>query len=167
MDRPIHSSSQSPSRGFRHARAFGSGAFMVTVMLLTLLVWLGLWLALRPPAPKTGANGVLAASIESGQVPDAAAVERGREAFLSACLACHGENGEARPGLGKDISTSEFVAAMSNDELAMFLKKGRDPGDPLNTTGIGMPPKGGNPAITDAQLIDIVAFIRSLQLASK
>jgi hypothetical protein len=28
---------------------------------------------------------------------------------------------------------------------------------------VDMPPKGGNPALTDAQIMDIIAFIRSLQ----
>jgi disulfide bond formation protein DsbB len=35
--------------------------------------------------------------------------------------------------------------------------------DPLNTTGIAMPPKGGNPALTDGQIVDIVAYLRSIQ----
>jgi disulfide bond formation protein DsbB len=28
---------------------------------------------------------------------------------------------------------------------------------------VDMPPKGGNPALTDQQLLDIVAYIRSIQ----
>ena len=39
----------------------------------------------------------------------------------------------------------------------------RGPADPLNTTGVGMPSKGGNPALTDEDLYDIVAYIRTLQ----
>jgi disulfide bond formation protein DsbB len=32
-----------------------------------------------------------------------------------------------------------------------------------NTTGIAMPPKGGNPLVTDEQLQIIVAYLRSLR----
>jgi len=40
---------------------------------------------------------------------------------------------------------------------------GRDPSDPLNTTGIGMPSKGGNPSLSDEDLQDVVSYIRSIQ----
>lgn len=99
--------------------------------------------------------------------PDAASVERGKQAYMTTCIACHGEHGEARPNLGKDLAHSTFLAGLSDDEAVAFLKRGRDPGDPLNTTGVAMPPKGGNPALGDAQLHDIVAFVRSLQPASR
>jgi disulfide bond formation protein DsbB len=58
---------------------------------------------------------------------------------------------------------SDFVATRTDAELVAFIKSGRSVDDPLNTTGVAMPPKGGNPALTDADLADIVAYIRSLQ----
>ncbi|WP_448601203.1 hypothetical protein [Thermoflexus hugenholtzii] len=42
-----------------------------------------------------------------------------------------------------------------------FIKKGRPATDPANTTGVDMPPKGGNPALTDQDLADIIAFLRT------
>ena len=33
---------------------------------------------------------------------------------------------------------------------------------PDNTSGVEMPPKGGNPGLTDEQLTDIIAYIRTL-----
>jgi hypothetical protein len=48
-------------------------------------------------------------------------------------------------------------------ELLEFVKTGRPVGDPLNTTGVDMPPKGGNPALSDVQILDIIAHIRTLQ----
>ena len=65
-------------------------------------------------------------------------------------------------GLGKDMTTSTFIAGLSDTDLLAFVKKGRAPGEPLNTTGVMMPPKGGNPALKDEQLQDIIAFIRTL-----
>ena len=44
-----------------------------------------------------------------------------------------------------------------------FIKTGRPASDPANTTGVDMPPKGGNPAMTDQQIMDVIAYMRSLQ----
>lgn len=87
----------------------------------------------------------------------------GAELYSKSCVACHGPNGEGVEGLGRDMTASEFIAERSNVELVEFIKTGRDPSDPLNTTGVAMPPKGGNPALSDADLQDIVAHIRTLQ----
>ena len=46
-------------------------------------------------------------------------------------------------------------------ELVEFIKTGRDANHPMNTTGIPMPPYGMNTALTDEELLAIVAFIRS------
>jgi disulfide bond formation protein DsbB len=88
---------------------------------------------------------------------------KGQELFTATCAACHGPAGEGVQGLGKDVTTSAFIAGETDQELVDFIKVGRDPSDPLNTTGIGMPAKGGNPSLSDEDLLDIVAFIRSIQ----
>ena len=87
---------------------------------------------------------------------------KGQENF-TACSACHGPRGEGVPGLGKDLETSKFVASKTDAELVAFIKAGRPASDPLNTTGVDMPPKGGNPALSDEDLYNIVAYIRTLQ----
>lgn len=94
---------------------------------------------------------------------DLVAVRRGREEFLKTCTACHGPKGEAKPNLGKALYNSEFVAGQSDSQLRMFLKLGRNTWDADNTTGVAMPPKGGNPMITDDDLVDLVQFLRFLQ----
>jgi cytochrome c5 len=86
----------------------------------------------------------------------------GRDAFLASCSACHGANAEGIEGLGKSFITSEFVKSSSDKELMTMIKMGRPVWDPSNTTGLDMPPKGGNPAITDDQLTDIIGYIRSV-----
>jgi len=87
----------------------------------------------------------------------------GEELFTQTCAACHGPAGEGVEGLGKDMTASEFIAGKSDDELVEFIKVGRPPDDPLNTTGVAMLPKGGNPSLSEEDLYDIVAFIRTLQ----
>jgi disulfide bond formation protein DsbB len=96
--------------------------------------------------------------------PEAAGdAANGKELFAKTCAACHGPNGEGVQGLGKPFAGSEFLQDTSDGDLLAFLKKGRPPGDAANTTGVDMPPKGGNPALTDDDLRDIIAFMRTLQ----
>ena len=87
----------------------------------------------------------------------------GKEAYMKTCIACHGADAKGVPNLGKDLTTSEFVKGKTNAELVAFFKVGRPSTDPLNTTGVDMPPKGGNPALTDADLLNIAAFVHSIQ----
>jgi mono/diheme cytochrome c family protein len=87
----------------------------------------------------------------------------GQTLFTETCAACHGPAGEGIEGLGKDMTVSSFIAKKTNDELIDFLKVGRLPGDPLNSTGIAMPAYGGNTGLSDTDLHNLVAYIRTLQ----
>lgn len=104
----------------------------------------------------------------AGQVREAAASTSagdpaaGQEKFISTCSACHGPEGKGVEGLGKDMTSSQFIAEKSDQELIEFIKIGRDPSHPLNTTGVAMPPKGGNPSFDEEDLQDIVAYIRQI-----
>jgi mono/diheme cytochrome c family protein len=88
--------------------------------------------------------------------------EAGKVQYDMLCIACHGPGGEGIEGLGKPFTTSEFLREKNDAEMVEFIKTGRPSGDPLNTTGIDMPPKGGNPALTDEQILDIIAYVRTL-----
>jgi mono/diheme cytochrome c family protein len=99
------------------------------------------------------------AAAPAAPVGDAA---NGGKIFATACVACHGPEGKGVQGLGKDLTTSEWVAQQSDTQLVEFIKVGRDAGDALNTTGVAMPPKGGNPAMSEQEVADIVAFVRSI-----
>lgn len=92
-------------------------------------------------------------------------VSRGERIYQGLCVACHGFNARGISGLGKTLIGSEFVNTATDEELHNFLVVGRTIQDPLNTTGVMMPPKGGNPSLTDADLYDVVAYIRSLNAA--
>lgn len=97
-----------------------------------------------------------AASIE---LPD----HPGHDLFIASCSACHGTDAAGLPNLGLPLTTSGFVRGKTDKELINFIKSGRPSWDGANTTGVDMPPKGGNPAITDEQLQQIVTYIRALQ----
>jgi disulfide bond formation protein DsbB len=108
------------------------------------------------PTPAPTAAPAAATALPAGDA------EAGKALFAMTCAACHGPAGEGVQGLGKDMTTSTFITEMSDEELMAFIKVGRLPTDPLNTTGVLMPPKGGNPAMSDAQIVDIIAYIRSI-----
>jgi disulfide bond formation protein DsbB len=101
------------------------------------------------------------------KVADAAAldpvkVKAGGNIFQTVCAACHGFNAKGISGLGKPLVGSVFVNGLNDDELLAFVIKGRAVGDPLNTSGVAMPARGGNPSLKDDDLRNVVAYIRSL-----
>jgi disulfide bond formation protein DsbB len=93
-------------------------------------------------------------------------IASGRTLFLGTCMSCHGPRGEGLPGQGKSLVANEFVGSLDDAKLLDFVKLGRQPWDPLNTTKVQMPPRGGNPMLSDGDLRDIVAYVRSLQTAA-
>lgn len=86
----------------------------------------------------------------------------GRDLFVAMCSSCHGPNGEGMEGLGKPFVTSEFIKTSTDKEIVTMVKMGRPIWDAANTTGIDMPPKGGNPAMSDDDLNEIITYIRSI-----
>jgi len=108
--------------------------------------------AQTPPAPEAAP----AAATAPG---DAAA---GKDAYAAYCASCHGADAKGVQGLGRDLATSAFVGSKTDAELVAFVNTGRATDDPLNTTGVPMPPKGGNPALTDQETANIIAYLRTL-----
>ncbi|RIK21249.1 MAG: hypothetical protein DCC51_06485, partial [Anaerolineae bacterium] len=106
-----------------------------------------------------GGGGTAPAATEAPAATTAPAGDpvAGKAQFDTVCIACHGPGGVGVEGLGKPFTTSEFLLTVNDQELLEFIKTGRPISDPANTTGVDMPPKGGNPALTDEQLIDIIA----------
>lgn len=102
---------------------------------------------------------------ESSTSHDPALAAQGQQSFML-CSACHGADARGLPNLGKDLVASEFVAGLTDAELLEFIKTGRPLWDPLNTTGIDMPAKGGNPALKDEEILAIIAYLRSLSAGS-
>lgn len=87
----------------------------------------------------------------------------GYDLFVASCAACHGQGAEGLEDLGLPLTTSGYVRGSTDADLVKFIKSGRSSWDENNSTGIDMPPKGGNPAITDDQLQTIVEYLRALQ----
>ncbi len=89
-------------------------------------------------------------------------IASGQKLFANSCVSCHGKDAHGMPGLGKSLVKSEFLAKLSDDDALAFVKKGRSTSDPLNTTKVDMPPKGGNPALSDDDVLDIISYLRFL-----
>lgn len=132
------------------------------LVLTLLIVVLAMLAACGGGGSEPAAMTAPAAAPADAPVAAAGDVAKGKELFATTCAACHGPEGEGVTGLGKPFTTSDFVSSQSDEQLLAFIKTGRPTSDPANTTGVDMPPKGGNPAITDEQLVDIIAYIRSL-----
>jgi disulfide bond formation protein DsbB len=105
---------------------------------------------------------VVIAAPAAAALLDPAVVSAGGNLFQSVCAACHGFNARGISGLGKPLIENVFVNGLSDEELLAFLNIGREVTDPLNTTGVLMPAKGGNPTLNDEDLHSIIAYIRSL-----
>ena len=110
-----------------------------------------------------GGGGATETTAAAGGAPTQGDPAKGQELFAGSCASCHGADAKGIEGLGKNLVDSEFVAGLSDPDLVAFVKKGRPSSDPANTTGIDMPPKGGNPSLSDQDLFDIVAYIRTLR----
>jgi mono/diheme cytochrome c family protein len=119
--------------------------------------------AAAPPSEDQQAQALAAAG---GDAELAGYIAHGMQVFATTCASCHGKDARGLKGNGKDLVASAFCTSLDDDGLLAFIKKGRDPGDPANTTGIGMPAKGGNPALSDDDLLDVIDYVRSLQKAA-
>jgi mono/diheme cytochrome c family protein len=86
----------------------------------------------------------------------------GQELYAGTCMVCHGQAGEGVEGLGKPWVGSDFINSRTDAEMLAFLIEGRPSDHPDNTTGVAMMPRGGNPNLTDADLLDLIAYMRTL-----
>ncbi len=152
-------------------------SFMPALILIGVFILLLVLLMPEPVVPPNGFSTATPQPTEIAAVPteppatevvveaapavNPAAIVEGQGVFSASCSACHGLNARGIPGLGKDLVESSFVHGLTDEELLQFIATGRDTSDPLNTTGIPMPPRGGNPSLTDDQLRSVIAFLRS------
>lgn len=116
------------------------------------------------PAPQPVAAPAAAAPVAAASF-DPEVLKRGKRVYAS-CIACHGKDGAGVKGMGADLAHSAFVRGKSDSDLRNFIKTGRQPGAPDSVLNLNMPPKGGNPALKDNQIDDVVVFLRSLQQAA-
>lgn len=138
---------------------------VVTILVLMLSLVLVLAACGGGDEPEPGAAPTTAAANPAQPAAATGDPVKGEQLYIASCVACHGADAKGVPALGKSLhpSDSEFVRVSSDEELIEFIKVGRQPDHPLNTTGVAMPPKGGNPALSEEGIHDIVAWMRTLE----
>lgn len=115
------------------------------------------------------AAAITTAAATAPPLPDATVVaragdrERGRQHYQETCAGCHGFAGEGVPNLGLPLVSSPLLLYASDATLLTFLRSGRAADHSDNVTGVSMPPSGGRPDWTDADLADLIAYIRGLR----
>jgi disulfide bond formation protein DsbB len=132
--------------------------------IFTLLIVSLLLLALSACATNETAEPTATVVEEAEEVVEEAAEASlsGAEIYAGLCVACHGADAKGITGLGKDLTTSEFLASRTDAEMIEFIIEGRAADHPDNSTGVAMPPRGGNPSLTDDDLGAVVTYLRSL-----
>ena len=89
----------------------------------------------RRAAPKQPVAQPIAAQPSAPLDPSTpVSLEDGKAFYMKTCMACHGMDAKGVPGLGKDMTTSEFIASTGDVELVEFIKRGRAIDDPLRRT---------------------------------
>jgi len=82
---------------------------------------------------------------------------RGEVLYKQTCVACHGVSGiGSLPGVA-DLTRASGPLAKSDAILFKNIKEGfQSPGSALS-----MPPKGGNPALSDEDIRNLIQYMRS------
>lgn len=94
--------------------------------------------------------------------PGVVDVEYGHEMFTYSCSECHGSSGQGMPNQAPDLRGNPFLAQHTDAQVIEFLRVGRKADDPANKTKRPMPARG-NPPAEDADLVHIMAYMRTLQ----
>jgi mono/diheme cytochrome c family protein len=86
----------------------------------------------------------------------------GKALYRASCIACHGEKGQgAIPGV-PDLARSGRMSKTDQELVDSILKGYRTKGSPM-----AMPPKGGNPKLTEEDARAIVVYLRSIAKSPK
>jgi len=96
-------------------------------------------------------------------VQEANAQEANAQLYREACAGCHGPRGEGVTQLGTALIGSSLIHTQSDEAILKFLRAGRAANDPANKTGLAMPPSGGRPDLSDAQLLAIIHYLHNAQ----
>lgn len=80
----------------------------------------------------------------------------GEAIYKQTCVTCHGANGQGVVPGAANFTDKKGVLSKSDSVLLAHIIKGyQSPGSPM-----AMPPRGGNPKLTDDDLKKALAYIR-------
>ncbi len=88
---------------------------------------------------------------------------QGKRIYLGTCAACHAPDGSGVKGQGQNLRDSVYLKDKTDAQALTFVKSGRQPFDPESKLHLAMPARGGNPALSDASILDAIAYVREFQ----
>ncbi|MDT8449121.1 MAG: c-type cytochrome [Wenzhouxiangellaceae bacterium] len=81
----------------------------------------------------------------------------GEEIYNRTCIACHGANGKGTVPGTPDFTNPEGPLAQADEVLIRHITEGfKSPGSPM-----AMPPKGGNPLLSDSDIRAVLEYMRA------
>ena len=119
---------------------------------------LGMRFRLSPLVAVLAALAVPALALAAPDVPTTPKGDpaHGKKIYHTTCVACHGEDGTGVVPGAPDFTDPEGPLAQGDQVLLNHMEYGyRSPGALM-----AMPPKGGNPALTDQDFRDVLAYLR-------
>lgn len=85
-----------------------------------------------------------------------ASVQAGEAVYGQTCVACHGEDGTGAIPSAPDFTRPDGVLSKSDEVLLRHVKEDyKSPGSRM-----AMPPRGGNPGLTDRDLKSALLYIK-------
>lgn len=92
----------------------------------------------------------------AGDMPVAVDTATGKAVFSQTCIACHGADGKgAIPGVA-DLTDKDGSLGKTDSELIRNISDGfQSPG-----SFMAMPPKGGNPGLTEDDIRAVLTYLR-------
>lgn len=103
---------------------------------------------------------IVAATIQHSPVLAGGNHKDGAIVFDSICNTCHGDKGETEiPGI--PVFAKGERMNKTDEQLKKSIRNGID--NPVNPAGMTMPPFGGGPVLTDRQISDVLAYVRTLK----
>jgi len=103
---------------------------------------------------------VLSSGILHAKDQDASKVESiklGEKVFKTTCFACHGPNGKGLVPGTPDLTGSKSPLKQDSAVLKKRIIEGyQSAGSPL-----AMPPKGGNPQLTEAEVDAVIVYMKN------
>lgn len=82
---------------------------------------------------------------------------KAEDIYVKSCYVCHGENASGNmPGV-PDLANNERLFTDREDNIVERIKTG------IQTPGnIAMPPNGGNPDLTDEELLSVLRYVKKI-----
>jgi mono/diheme cytochrome c family protein len=96
--------------------------------------------------------------LDLNRTPD---LKHGQKIYTVSCATCHGPAGRGLPHQGAPLHNSAFVSSSTDLQVITMIKIGRTADDPKSIMKIPMPAKGGYNNLSDIDLHDVTAYIRS------